>query len=111
MEWRCGVRWQFPDDWYVTPVRARQPRDQWGTPVPGTWEREELPRALFAPGVSSEEQMLSDVVQHRAQLFFQSNVDVESTDHIEVPDQGRWSIRGNPNHWPMGTVLTLENPS
>lgn len=101
----------FPDRWKLTPTKATQARDQWDTPIPGQWVRVALPEALFAPGVSGEDQMLSDVVSHRAQIFFGEYVEVESTDHIEIPNQGRWAVVGHPNHWPMGTVLTLVRAS
>lgn len=100
-------QYRHPSGYYVVPVRARRSVDQWGTPVPGVWDRSDMDEALFVPGVSSDEQMLSDAVQARAQLFFQVRVDVLSTDHVEIPDEGRWSVVGHPNHWPMGTVLTL----
>ena len=96
---------------YITPVRATQARDQWDTPIPGQWTREDLPEALFAPGVSSEDGMLSEAVEHRAQIFFHEYVPVESTDRIEIPDHGSWQVVGHPNHWPMGTVLTLGRAS
>lgn len=104
---------QIPDNWKVTPHRlGDQKRDGWGQPVPGEWEREALPRALFAPGASTEDAMLSQAVEHRAQLFFGQYVEVASTDRIEVPlpsgEVSAWEIVGHPNHWPMGTVLTLE---
>ena len=97
---------------YVDPVLlGDQKRDGWGQPIPGEWERVELPEALFAPGTSTEDAMLSDAVEHKAQIFFGEYVEVSSTDRIEVPLPGgevsEWSIDGHPNHWPMGTVLTL----
>ena len=106
----------FPEQWKVSPHRlGDQKRDGWGQPIPGEYERTELPRALFAPGVSTEDALLSDAVEHKAQIFFGEYVEVSSADRIEVPLPGgavsQWAVDGHPNHWPMGTVLTLVRAS
>lgn len=103
-------------DKYVTPtLLGDQKRDGWGQPIPGEWERTELPEALFAPGTSSEDGMLSEATEHRGQLIFHQYVAAGTTDRVEVPLPGgeasEWEIVGYPNHWPSGTVLTLVRAS
>lgn len=102
------MRWHFPDSWRVEPALLTGAKDSWGQPIPGEWDESPLPSALFAPGVSSEDGMLSEATEHRAQLFFHENVPVESTQRVRIPGAGDWMVVGRPNHWPMGTVLTLE---
>lgn len=110
---RHNVRQQYkhPDRYYVTPALLTGVRDAWGQTVPGQWDESELPEALFAPGVSSEDGMLSEAVEHRAQLLFHERVPVGSTRRVRIPGQGDWMVVGHPGHWPKGTVLTLERAS
>ncbi|GAB3192151.1 hypothetical protein GCM10027061_21610 [Nesterenkonia suensis] len=107
---RHNVRRRFlrPGRDYVKPSRLVGARDAWGQPVPGQWDESPLPEALFAPGASSEETMLSDVTEHKARLFFHEYVPVDSSDRIRIPGHGDWAVVGRPNHWRMGTVLMLE---
>ena len=105
------MRWVFPGSWYVSPFLLTAARDAYGQPVPGEWAEEPLPDAMFAPGVSSEDGMLSEATEHNAQLFFHERVPVESDHRVRVSGEGDWMVVGRPNHWPMGSVLTLERAS
>ena len=102
---------RHPGAYYVTPVRVSGGgRDSRGFPLPET--RTDLPEALFAPGVSTEEGLLSDVSEQKAQLFFHEHVPVASTDLIEFPDPFGvvqvWRVSGRVRHWPKGTEVALE---
>lgn len=93
---------------YIKPSKLTPAYDRWGMRIPGEFEREELPAALFAPGATDESDRLSEVAQHKGQMFWHQRVEVESTDTIEIPGQGAWSVAGHPSHWPQGTVVVLE---
>lgn len=105
------MRPPLPSEWYVTPQKLVPARDRWGVQIPGQYERTDLAPGLFAPGPSTEDQRLSDAVSHRGEIFWHHRVSVESTDRIEIPDQGVWSVVGHPKHWPMGTHVVVERAS
>lgn len=98
-------------DKYVSPeLISGGGRDDRGKLLPEI--RKKLPEALYAPGVSTEDGLLSDVAEQRAQLFFHEHVDIASTDLIEFADPWgntqRWQVSGRAKHWPKGTEVTLE---
>lgn len=105
---------RHPPRYYVTPtLLSGGGTDPRGFPVPAT--RSELPEALFAPGTSTEEGLLSEVADQRAQLFFHTAVNVRSSDRVELTnalgDLETWQVSGRPKHWPKGTEVVLEVPS
>lgn len=105
---------RHPSRYYVTPtLLSGGGTDPRGFPVPET--RSTLPEALFVPGPSTEEGLLSDVANQKAQLFFHDAVNVRSSDRIELVDPFgavvRWQVSGRPKHWPKGTEVVLEVPS
>lgn len=93
---------------YVTPTRLTPAYDHWGQRIPEQWTREQLPEAQFAPGATEESDRLSEVAQHKAQIFWHERVEVTSTDTLEILGHGTWSVAGHPAHWPQGTVAMLE---
>lgn len=106
---RRGFR--HPTRYYVTPeLVSGGGRDDRGQLLPEI--RTELPEALYAPGVSTEDGLLSDVAEQRAQLFFHEHVNIASTDLIEFADPWgntqRWQVAGRVKHWPKGTQVDLE---
>lgn len=105
------MRFIFPDSWYVHPVRVtgghRDP--QTGMELPE--ERVDMPRALFAPGASTEEGLLSEVARHTGRLFFEDPVAIESTDRVEIDTPAglqRWAVDGHPRYWPLGTEVVVQ---
>lgn len=105
---------RHPSRYYVTPtLLSGGGTDPRGFPVPEA--RSALPEALFVPGPSTEEGLLSNVSDQRAQLFFHTHVEVRSTDRVELVDPFgntvRWQVSGRAKHWPRGTEVVLEVPS
>lgn len=108
------MRWIFPGSWYVDPVLitggGRDP--QTGAPLPE--DRVDLPRALFAPGASTEEGLLSEVATSAGRLFFEDPVDIKSNDLVEIPEPfgvTRWQVDGHPKFWPLGMDVVVSRAS
>lgn len=105
---------RHPAAYYTRPtLLSSGGTDPRGYPLPES--RSGLPEALFVPGTSTEEGLLSSVADQRAQLFFHVQVNVRSSDRIELVDPFgavvRWQVSGRPKHWPKGTEVVLEVPS
>jgi len=105
-------RYRHPKADYRTPTLLRGGVDEWGQTTNNWQDAGELPEAIFAPGASGEDQMLSEASTHRAQLFWDEHVDIRSDERVRLPEptgsDSVWSVVGRPNHWRLGTVVNLE---
>lgn len=78
----------------------------WGEEIPE--ETQELPRALFSPGPSSEDNLLGQEINHRGTLRWpHRSVELEPEDVVKIGDR-RWHVKGYPNIWPLGTTAVVE---
>lgn len=110
---RQRKRYKHPGAYYVEPTRFVRVPGEFGDA--DSWEPAGvLPEALFAPGPTDEGVKLSEAANHRAQLFWDEQVPISSTDQVEVPElfdgdtPTRWRLSGHPSHWPKGTNVVLE---
>ena len=99
----------FNPTWKVSPVRVSGGgRTDWGQPLPE--DRTELPDALFAPGPSSEDNLLrTDTVRRATLRWPRQQVHLEPEDRIDIDGQ-EYQVQGYPNIWPLGTTAVLERP-
>ena len=98
-------------DWFVDVVRLRQTPagvDVYGELIPGEWARQDLPRALFAPGVSIEPVSANamPVVTSPSLYWRGTRPDIRATDRIEVLGTV-YEVEGRPQAWPKGLVIHL----
>lgn len=94
----------------VTRLRAPHPQlDQYGEPIGDDAETPTvLPRALYAPGRSTEPVVAGEAsVTFAPTLYWRRrHPDVIETDRLLV-DGEVFDVDGAPNRWPEGTVVTL----
>jgi hypothetical protein len=94
----------------VTRNRPTFVQDGHGNTVPDWAATDDLPIAgcLFAPGASTEVEGGRDTIHIVGTVYAPPGADVTATDAVTVRGT-RYQVTGQPQQWPAGTVITLEN--
>lgn len=102
-------QWKVP----VTRVRVESGgKDQYGDDIPGVESRVDLPRALFAPGGTSEPVSAgaTPVISEPTVYWRGEWPDVVATDLLEIGGT-TYRVEGKPASWPLGLKVTLKGVS